>query len=80
MFHLQHDAAQKAVEDAQHQIDEILEKIKNKKQYIAEIEIKIEKMKVEALEAHKLEQVQHLYYASIFFSAIVENFDLIAKN
>ncbi|CAL9187640.1 unnamed protein product [Musa hybrid cultivar] len=51
-----HDAAQKAVEDAQHQIDEILEKIKNKKQYIAEIEIKIEKMKVEALEAHKLEQ------------------------
>ncbi|WOL08544.1 structural maintenance of chromosomes protein 4 [Canna indica] len=51
-----HDAGRKSFEDAQHQIDEIVEKIKLKNDYIAEVKDKIAKNRLEKAEAHKSEQ------------------------
>ncbi|XP_008796541.2 structural maintenance of chromosomes protein 4 [Phoenix dactylifera] len=51
-----HDAAQAAFEDAQRQMDDIVGKIKQKKTHNAEVQTMIEKNRLEASEARKLEQ------------------------
>ncbi|KAG1358997.1 structural maintenance of chromosomes protein 4 [Cocos nucifera] len=51
-----HDAARTAFKSAQRQMDEIGAKIKTKNTHIAEIRTRIEKNRLEASEAHNLEQ------------------------
>nr|XP_029121753.1 structural maintenance of chromosomes protein 4 isoform X2 [Elaeis guineensis] len=51
-----HDAARAAFEDAQQQMDDIVGKIKQKNMHIAEVQTMIEKNRLEASEARKLEQ------------------------
>jgi len=53
----QHDAGRKAFEDAERQMDNLREKIKAKNTYKNDIQTKIQKSKLEASEARRLEQV-----------------------
>ncbi|XP_074578322.1 structural maintenance of chromosomes protein 4 isoform X2 [Curcuma longa] len=51
-----HDAGRKAFEDAKHQIDEIVDNIKIKNEFIAEVKNKLAQKKLEKSEARRLEQ------------------------
>lgn len=53
----QHNASRAAYEDAQQQMKDIMDKLKNKHEDVSGIQTKLEKNKFESLEAHKLEQV-----------------------
>lgn len=54
---VQHEAACVAFEDAQKQMDDILKRINTKNATIANMQSDLEKNKLEALEARKVEQV-----------------------
>ncbi|KAJ6834241.1 structural maintenance of chromosomes protein 4 [Iris pallida] len=51
-----HNANRRAFEDAQHQMNDIVEKIKEKNAYISDIQIKLEKNKHDTSEARNVEQ------------------------
>lgn len=53
----QHEAGRKAFEDAQKQMDDIVKRIDTKTADIGNMQSDLEKNKLEALEARKLEQV-----------------------
>lgn len=56
-FYFQHDTNRTAFEDARCQMDDIVKKIKEKNAHISDIQTKLEKNKLEASEACKMEQV-----------------------
>lgn len=64
----QHGAGRKAFEDAQCQMDGIMEKIKQKITYKSDIETKIQQNKLEASEARRLEQVSICITQEVNFS------------
>lgn len=57
IFCLQHIACQVEFEQAQQENNDIVEKIKTKKASITEIQAKIERNRLGAVEAHKIEEV-----------------------
>ncbi|KAH7671753.1 Structural maintenance of chromosomes protein [Dioscorea alata] len=56
MLKEKHNASRAAYEDAQQQMKDITDKLKNKHEDVSGIQTKLEKNKIESLEAHKLEQ------------------------
>ncbi|KAM0933788.1 putative structural maintenance of chromosomes protein [Dioscorea sansibarensis] len=56
MLKEKHNASRAAFEDAQQQMKDIMDKLKNKHEDMSEIQTKLEKNKIESLEAYKLEQ------------------------
>lgn len=70
---MQHEAGRAAYEDAQKQINEINARIETKTSTVKDIENKLVKLKLEASEARKLEQVSYYHNGfalmfSCFFS------------
>lgn len=61
-FFFQHEGACEAFKDAQNQMKSISETIKSKIASISQIKSDIEKSKLEALEAHRVEEVSNFSF------------------
>lgn len=58
----QHDSARVAFEDAQQQMQDIMNKLNSKGESVKKLQSFIEEQKKEALDAHKDEQVCNFFY------------------